>query len=542
MKLRSFFYALAAVAIALLLIAAGGFYWLTAQSPLTLLRGGTAAPSAAIFVSKQAPVVLSLLANPDRLEGFRLLAAAPAERRRSHSELRQIKESWLAGTGLEYRRDIQPWLGEEITLAVTSWDFDRDKLNSQQPGYLLVATTKNAQRSQEFLELFWQQQALAGADLAFDSYQGVKLISSASVATAAVGDRYILFANHPKVLREAINNVQATDLNLTNEGAYQAAWQNLAQPKIGLAYLNLAALSGNTQPKSLGISLSLNSQGLLAETAAITGNGESVTPSLNQPVGALDYLPASSGLAIAGSNLSQFWTEFSGTLAGNNALAQLIAESITTWESQLGIQLSQDIFSWVEGEYALALLPRTDGKAADWVFVAEKSAAAETGIAHLDAIAKQQGFSIGNLPLGEKEIIGWTKLKTASTTIKKNQPPFELNAQIQGVRADVGKYEIFATSVAAINQALQAPNNSLADSGEFQQAIAPLSRPNNGYVYLNWPASQATLDRQFPVLSIIELAGKPLFTNLRGLTVSSYGKEAGVQKAAVFFHLGMVKN
>src|SRR4028119_1620357 len=126
MKLRSFFYALAAGVVALLLIAAGGFFWLTSQSPLNLLRGEAVAnPTAAIFVPKQAPLMASLLVNPDRLEAFRQLVARPLNRRRSRAELNQIEDTLLGNKGINYQRDIRPWLGDELTLAVTSLDFDR---------------------------------------------------------------------------------------------------------------------------------------------------------------------------------------------------------------------------------------------------------------------------------------------------------------------------------------------------------------------------------------------------------------------------------
>ena len=169
MKLRSFFYALAAGVILLLLIAAGGFFWLTSQSPLNVMReGAVATPTASIFVPKQAPVMASLLVNPDRLEAFRQLVARPGNRRRSRAELKQVEDSLLANKGIDYRRDIRPWLGNEVTLAVTSLDFDRNQQNAAQPGYLLAVTTKNSQRAREFLQLFYSKQATAGAtDLVF---------------------------------------------------------------------------------------------------------------------------------------------------------------------------------------------------------------------------------------------------------------------------------------------------------------------------------------------------------------------------------------
>ena len=136
MNRRSFFYSLSAAVVVLLLIGISGYYWIVSQSPLTLLQGGRkTTPTAAIFVSKQAPAMVSMLVNPDRLESLRQLVTRPGERRRSHEELNQLKTSLLANTGLDYRRDIQPWLGEEITLAVTSQDIDRDENNGRPVSY-----------------------------------------------------------------------------------------------------------------------------------------------------------------------------------------------------------------------------------------------------------------------------------------------------------------------------------------------------------------------------------------------------------------------
>ena len=263
MKRRSFFSLLAAGVLVLLLTGIGGFYWLVRESPLTLLRGGNQkTPEAAMFVPKQAPVMVSMLANPDRLESFGQVVALPGKRRRSRQELNQLKTNLLANTGLDYRRDIQPWLGDEITLAVTTIDIDRDEQNGRQPGYLMALAPKNAARSREFLDLLFDKRAIAGTDLAFERYKGVELIydnsrpqvdkqntldrtakSQETLAGAVVGSRFVLFANHPKVLRDAINSVQATDLNLTSFKEYQQALTQLPQSRIGLIFLNLPSVA-----------------------------------------------------------------------------------------------------------------------------------------------------------------------------------------------------------------------------------------------------------------------------------------------------------
>jgi len=575
MKLRSFFYALAAGVILLLLIAAGGFFWLTSQSPLNVMReGAVATPTASIFVPKQAPVMASLLVNPDRLEAFRQLVARPGNRRRSRAELKQVEDSLLANKGIDYRRDIRPWLGNEVTLAVTSLDFDRNQQNAAQPGYLLAVTTKNSQRAREFLQLFYSKQATAGAtDLVFEQYKGVNLIykrpttpleasSGGSnpnqtpevLTSAVVGDRFVLFANHPKVLRDAINNVQAENLSFDDDLGYQQMLESLTEPRIGISLVNLPALAAliSKQPipvqdsfqgsKTLAIALSLNAQGLLAQTALLRSqeSDETQAPALMGQVDALQYIPAKSALAIAGTNLNQFWNQLSTGLATDDTLKPLVDQSLANIQSRWGIQLPEEIFNWVQGEYALSMMPRPDRDNPDWIFVAQKAAeeTAEESIEHLDNIAKERGLSVGTLPLGDKSVTAWTKLVTSAKTVAGQEDRLmRLEAQVQGVHASVGNYEIFTTSIEAMDEALEGLENSLVKSDPFKSAIAPLPEQNDGYLYLDWPKSATLIERQLPIVRVVELVGKPLFDHLRSLSVSSYGIDNGVQRSKLFFRL-----
>ncbi|HAJ62156.1 MAG TPA: hypothetical protein DCP31_25370 [Cyanobacteria bacterium UBA8543] len=575
MKLRSFFYLLAAGATALLLMAVAGFFWLTSQSPLNLLREGAVAnPAATIFVPKQAPMMASLLVNPDRLEGFRQLVARPINRRRSRSELKQIEDSLLANRGIDYQRDIRPWLGDEVTFAVTSLDFDRNPKNAAQPGYLLAVTTKNQERAREFLQLFYSKQATAGVpDLVFETYKGVNLIyerplgqieastgSSDSSQTpeiltsAVVGDRFVLFANHPKVLRDAINNVQVANLSLEDDPEYQQMLETLTEPRIGLSFVNLPSLAAWTakQPipardsfkgsETLSIALTLNRLGLLAQTAILgaEASDKSIAPALSKPVEALQYIPAKSELAIASTDLNQLWNQLSTEGADDNTLKLLIEKAIANWQSHWGIQLPEEVFSWVQGEYALSLLPRPDKADPDWIFVAQKlpETTTEESIEHLDDVAKQRGLSVGTLPLGEQTITAWTKLVTSTATVPGKDNSFmRLEAQVEGVHASVGDYEIFTSSVAAMDEALKGVDNSLVKSDKFQEAIASLPKQNNGYLYLDWRKSESFVKRQLPFVQLMELIGKPLFDHLRSLSVSSYGIDNGVQRSKLFFRL-----
>jgi hypothetical protein len=585
MKRSLFFSALAVGVVTLLIIGIGGFFWISTRSPLSLLRGGTTnIPAAAIFVSKQAPVMVSLLVNPDKLESLRQFVARPSDRSQSRQELERFKSSLLNSSSLDYRQDVRPWLGEEVTLAVTTQDIDRDATNGNQPGYLMVLTSKNSVKSREFLQLLFSQRAIAGRKLASETYQGVNIFSDSesssqlpctdaqqcaptdsrlpSLVGAAVGDRFILFANHPKVLREAINNVQAPDLSLNDSPRYQHALSLLPAERIGIVFLNLPKVTAwlGKEPKeqvydSQILALKLNPQGIVAETSIIAAPETELAPAgamLSEPVKALQYLPKTTSLAIAGldlsrlqkTNLNQLWKQIKTVLSGsgNDAISRSITQPLTQLQESWGIDISPDIFSWVQGEYALGMIPQKDtNTTADWIFVAERSEGTDVAIDRFNAIAEERGLSITPLSSSEQKIYAWTQVNIAPFNLSEptDRSLLTLKAKVAGVYTSIDKYEIFTSSVAAMDAALQAAKTgSLLASSQFKSAIKAIPEPNQGYLYLDIPGSRDILERQLPLLKLLEVAGKPLFDKARSLSVSSYGDRSDMLQGSIFLRLG----
>ncbi|MCC3417228.1 MAG: DUF3352 domain-containing protein [Microcoleus sp. PH2017_07_MST_O_A] len=577
MKLRSFFSFLIAGVLALLALSAGGFYWLSTKTPLNLLAGGpTTTPAAAVFVSKQSPVLVSMLVNPDRLEALRQIFASPEERSRSHAEFEQIKKSFLVNTGLDYSRDIQPWIGDEITFATTTPDFDDRELNNgKQTGFLLAVSSQNADRSQEFLTSYWQKESRKEKTVQSEVYKGVKIYYKESpitnpkkdsiwsfnslslpnstlppsFATAAIGgssdsgsnSSFVLFSNSPNVLRDAIDNVESANRNLNNSPNYQKALQQLTQGRIALGFVNLpqSETKQNSQvsPNSLAVAIGVNRRGLLAQTALVTSGDKTAIPTLSAPVQALQYIPSASPFTVASTDLRNFWTDLSSAVSTNAEASKLVDRAIADLQENWGVNLPQDIFNWVQGEYALAVVP-SSSNTPDWIFAAEKSADAQKAIDKLDEIARSKEYSIGNFTLRNQKITAWTQLTTSQSYDVKNKSKSAIETEAKGVRATVGKYEIFTTSVEAMDAALKAAETgSLVANQDFQTSIEPLPPANDGYFYLDWPSSRAIWEKQIPLLRLIELSARPLFDHLRSLTVTSTGEVAGIRKATVFMRL-----
>ncbi len=576
MKLRSFFSFLIAGVLALLGLSAGGFYWLTTHTPLNLLNGGpTTNPAAAVFVSKQAPLLASMLVNPDRIESLRQVFVTPAERSRSHAEFEQIKKSLLANTNLDYSRDIQPWIGDEITFAITTSDIDRDRKNGQQTGFLLALSSQNSDRSQQFLDSYWKKQSVTTKAVQFEQYKGVKLTYkqspkinqksqpvspfnalnlpssslSSSFATALINSspnsennhNFVLFANNPKVLRDAIDNVEVANLNLHNTPEYQKALQQLNQGRIALAFVNIPQPETDKKTQlslnSLAVTVGVNRRGLVAQTALVTSRENTTVPTLSEPVPALQYIPSASPFAVASTDLNNFWTELSSAMSTNPEVSKLADRTLADIQTAWGINLPQDIFNWVKGEYALAVLPGSSNSS-DWIFAAETSADSQKAIARLDEIARSKEYSIGSFTLRNQKITAWTQLTTSPNYGKENKKKSAIETEAKGVRATVGKYEIFTTSVEAMDEALKAAETgSLVANQDFQTSIEPLPTSNDGYFYLDWPSSRGIWEKQIPLLRLIELSARPFFDHLRSLTITSTGETAGIRKATIFIRL-----
>ncbi|WP_124972919.1 DUF3352 domain-containing protein [Aphanothece sacrum] len=560
MKFRPFLITLAITAVLFLSLAGGSLYSILAQSPLNLLEGGvTKNPVAAVFVPKQAPVMVSLLTNPDRLESFARLIALPQNRRRSRREIRQIEETLLAKTGLDYSTQIQPWLGEEITLAVTSLDFDHNRDNGINAGYLLAVSTKDQQLAKEFLQTSYSKDAIAGtSDLVFEAYKGINLIyqrsreinSKTPLSASAFVNNMVLFANDPIVLKEAINNVQVPDLNLKNSTAYQQALDTIIDPRIGIVYTNFPALSAWLSnlsipelpeiTQTLTVAFSLKSEGLVAQTALIGVSGANDRPAaLSNPVGALAYIPASSVLTAAGTDLNQLWQQIETGLEKDSPLQQFLNRSITYLQEPLGLNLSKEVFPWVQGEFSLGLVPHPDGGEPDWIFVAQKIPGVNINevLEKFDELAQDQGYSVGNLSLLDTDVTAWTKLSTAINKGKTNLA--RLEAQVSGVHGEIDNYVIFSSSVEGISQAISNTTPKLLETEEFQHVIEGLSPENDGYFYVNWTETQPILTQKLPIARVVEFGVKPLLKNLHSLTLSSQGSEKGIRRATIFFNVGV---
>ncbi len=534
--------------ITLVLVCVAKFSWFSGKSPVSLVVRNSQ-PAAAIFVSKSSPAMVSLLVNPD---GLQTIAAK--------GEFSQLKNSLLTKNNIDYSNDLKPWLGDEITLAATTIDIDRDPDNGLQTGYLMALATTKPEKSREFLELLFSNRAFSGTNLGIERYKGVKVIYDhpeyapdskiQNSLAGAVVNNFVLLANHPQVIKEAINNLQAPDLNLISSLEYQKATQQISKNAVAVTFLNLPEVAkwqglelAESTYNSQILSFVLNSQGLLTESTFLTNSP--VVPSsllLSQSVGALQYIPESTALAIAGTNLNKLgnsdiaklWKQVTASIYGSSeeGISRLL-QPLVKIQNNWNLNFSEDIFNWITGEYALALLPNSENTTPNWLFVIEKNPELAAGITHLNNIASRSGFNLSSLTLDQQKIAAWTKI----TATSENNTSINVDTKVKGVHTTLDNYEIFSSDLKTLTAVLSQKQKSLLENPQFQNSIATIPQPNQGYIYLDWENSQDILKHQLPWIKFAEVLGKPLFDNLKSLTVSSYSSEPGTLKGGVFLQL-----
>ncbi|WP_310426622.1 DUF3352 domain-containing protein [Chamaesiphon sp. VAR_48_metabat_135_sub] len=544
--------------IALIVVGTNAYGWVSAhRSMLLLTRDRSQPPATAVFVAKRAPAAISLLANIDDLVSLNRLAIPSSQHRAASQVIKKWKQQLGDRLHLDYQREIAPWLGDEMTFAITDLNFisprgsslidNRRPQNTPQPGYLAVLSSRNPQVSSQKIQAWWDKQVEARR-LEFESYQGVKIgyNDRHQLASAIVGDRYILFANHPKVLREAINNLQVSNLSILENPDYQQVLAANNHHKIGVGYARLPDLKGWLGKEAgekypvVGLNLGVDRQGLIADMSlypAPIATSIDPTPISAPPklVSTLKYLPRQSTMAIAGTDLSHWQQQLIDILPELKPLTTVLDSSIASIGKQIGIDLTQDIFNWTTGEYALAAIPNPDRNITDWVFIAERTQPerVDKSIAHFDELAGLAGYNVGLLPWNDKQAIGWTKLVTETTTNTT-----QLVAQVSGVHTTIAdKYTILASSVEAMDITLKAiDKQSILDSPRYHNAANLLAATDTGYLYGNWQTISDLLPKQLRENSLVKSVSDGIFSGLPNISVNSY-TEAGIQRVSLLFQV-----
>ena len=274
-------------------------------------------------------------------------------------KLRELIDKGLAKSDRDakttYKDDIAPWLGEKAGVWVAAVD-------QKKPGYVVLVAAKDTERAQEAIDKGLKAD---GGKIQQRSYSGVDYqVDDDGVAAGIVGD-FFTVGTEPEFKR----TIKAQDGDsLAEQKRYQSTIDELDDDRIGQFYIDLKpfieqALKSDPQAARqlqqfrsifpidkldpvagalladgdrIAFDTFTHGPGVKAMKAfgPLTGTGS--TPLLGE-------LPGDAWVAIGaadvGPSVKTVFTQFAGAFGGAAVTAQL--------QSQYGIDLERDVFSWI---------------------------------------------------------------------------------------------------------------------------------------------------------------------------------------------------
>jgi hypothetical protein len=477
--LRTRLLALPCLLFALVLAACGG------------AGSGGAGAEPASAVPAGAAVYLEGVVRPQGDQRADVLDAARKVLRTDDPErkLRELIDASLkdSGSKADYAKDVAPWLGEKAGVWVDGVDRD-------QPGYVVLVAARDTDKAQEAID---KGVKADGGKVTERSYSGVDYqVDKDGVASGIVGD-FLTVGTEPEFKR----TIKAQDgESLAGEKRYQRAVDGLADNRIGQFYVDLKpfmeqALRSDPQAKGQleqlraifpidklePVAGALLADGNRIAIDSITrGKGVASLKALGPLTGTgstplLGELPGDAWLALGaadvGPTVKTLFTQVTGALGGAAATAQL--------QSQYGIDLDRDVFSWI-GDIAVFARGTTradlDGAL---VIEARNPANMQSAFGKLVGLLQSEG--------GQRV----TPVKVKGAALAFRAGTTELGKPI--VLARSGDRVVAALGEAAAAEAL-APKQTLGDSELFRRAKAILGDGNQPAFLLSMPDLLAAIE------------------------------------------------
>lgn len=413
-------------------------------------------------------------------------------------ELFSDAQESLSEGAIEFETDVQPWLDNEIAFAIPTLTLEPE---GSTPEFVLLMATRDVNASEAFLDkLFTSQAEEQGTSFEKKEYNGVSYWYQAAGSeadedsVAALFSDFVIMTNSEALLTKTIDQSEAADSLAENE-SFKATIDALPSNSVMLAVFDVSSLIAESSQMSeleaiqpmlfeqaeavgfIGMALTLQPDGIqldLAQQYDLEKLPESTRALLNRPANAnevLNRIPAEVLFFVNSHNLGQIWQQSRQQLA----TAADFEQSLSSMEQETGINLDEDIFSWMNGEFALVLSevnPSSSIPFAGYLLIGtDDTEAAQSGVDQLKSLLT------GDLAI---PITAETISETSVEVI--NNPNNDEGLAGFGFLQDLFLLAIPASTITTV---VEAPNNAITSNAQFNAVSNRLPNENTGYFYLN---------------------------------------------------------
>jgi hypothetical protein len=366
--------------------------------------------------------------------------------------------------GVQFARDIQPWLGDRVGVATLSFGRNGDKV-------VVAASRDDAAAEAALGRLF------PGASER--SYRGVSYRVTTKdgrpIAAGVVGDAVVFGSENG--LKAAIDASKGSSLAESDQ--LKQARSTVRQERSGLLYVDVAGVlrqglgaSGGSAaqfapfvdsvaqalPKTFAAALDAE-PGLVRLDSAAFGNGGG-TPAAGSGANALAALPGDAWLGLGVGELGKTVTGLIDRVSQSNGLAGVgIQAALAQAQQMLGLDIRRDLLAWM-GDAGVFVTGASGGQAQAALVVASKDAAAtRRAVAAFEKLARGNGGSVSALH---------------ATGVDQGFAVGRGGGKPDLLVAAAGDRFVIAGGRSALDQAIS-PSGRLGDAPAFKDAAAKLS-------------------------------------------------------------------
>ncbi len=467
------------------------------------------------IIPQSALLAISVSTNPSQWQQLRQFGTAKTQAQLDQT-LAQLRDRFLTSNGYDYQQDIQPWVGKEATIAFLSpqdnpgSNFPTSPTASQQ-SFEVVLPIANPIAAKQLLETKslkqgkWVDRTYKG--FAIKETQGVP---SQNYSATVLDGRFLVVTDSSKATELVIDTYKG-GASLAATSGFKAGLSKIStnQPFAQL-YVNVpaaarvAAANSSARLSSQGLTQVQQNQGLATnitlESDGIRFKSISWLKPDSQRVQVVENnagkmpsrLPADTLMMVSGGNLQRLWQDYTHGAQSNPRFTPFPPQSLRSGvQSLTGLDLEQDLLSWMSSEFSLSLIPAAqkgspENSALSLVFMVQAvdRSRAEKTLQQLDQVmSRQYQFQVKEDTVGGQPVVNWIA------------PYGTLTATHGWLDGDVA----FLTLGAPLaNTIVPKPATSLATTDKFQRTVPSELSPNNGEFFLD-------IDRTDKVLPLPQL-------------------------------------
>jgi len=480
----------------------------------------------------------SAIAITVRTDWEKVAQAAPVQKNAWQAQVTLLKAGLLS-KGIDYTADIQPWIGETATVAMTGL-----LPNSEDPGVVLVTTSRDPQKSAAFVEkviadIPGSRTQIPGGQL-FIEREGSPQITLTIAQLQHQGQHFIAIANAPSVMDQVQGVLQnpKTTPPLSTHKPFLSLTQSQMDDQTWLAaHLHFPALIQTTGALKAFTNTDLDTplirghlQGMQAMSFRTHWTADGVgmdyriqvdpqNPWMQtrvQPTSGkiLQRLPGNALAVMTTAYPAQIWQDSLARLETIPESKQMLAMARGSVNLLAGLDLDRDVIGWMDGEVALALVGDPEGRVEDWdgliaIETSQKNQI-ETTWRKLDTLAGTLGVKVRGNAGG---VVSWSLPELLPKGIE---------------RFWVDPYLVFTSSPALGNRFRESSTPRLPQSPVFASLLKSLPSPNYGYLLVD-----GSLVRDLATTAKVNWTAQTLWQSITAVGATSYRLDPATYAAEI---------